>query len=286
MTIIATPQLQGTDLKEAENLIKICQAHDKTYRTPYLSNMLNFDQEMPAFFRAYHKKELVGLLTVYADTPDVEITINVHPDYRRKGYAKSLFQAFQNKTANYGLTSWTFMTEKVFLDKHPDLLKHWHLTVDEDSEIWLGRQRDTLTTTALDKTNIRLANMTDVDGIATLQAEAFEKDLEVSKHYAKEAIADPSSLLYVFEDKGKIISSCTVDLSTELNYLYGLAVLKEHRGQGIGSSLVSYILQLLPTINQYDFQIAVDIDNIAARRLYEKLGFTYQTEVIYLDPIS
>ena len=77
--IQATNTLNDHQLLEAKALIAICQKYDGTFRDPYLSNMLNFDPDMPAFFLYYEKGELVGLLAVYADDPDVEVAILVHP---------------------------------------------------------------------------------------------------------------------------------------------------------------------------------------------------------------
>ena len=54
---------------------------------------------MPAFFLYYEKGELVGLLTVYADDQDVEVTILVHPEHRRQGIARALFTSFEKETA-------------------------------------------------------------------------------------------------------------------------------------------------------------------------------------------
>ena len=80
-----TNQLTDKERKEAKALIASCQAHDQTFREPYLSNMFNFDPNMPAFFLYYQEEELLGLLTVYADDEDVELSILVHPNHRRKG---------------------------------------------------------------------------------------------------------------------------------------------------------------------------------------------------------
>lgn len=80
--IQSTNTLNDHQLLEAKALIAVCQNYDGTFRDPYLSNMLNFDPDMPAFFLYYEKGELVGLLTVYADDPDVEVAILVHPNHR------------------------------------------------------------------------------------------------------------------------------------------------------------------------------------------------------------
>lgn len=123
--IRATNQLTEKERKAAKALIASCQAYDQTFREPYLSNMLNFDPNMPGFFLYYQEGELLGLLTVYADDHDVEVAILVAPDYRRKGIARSLFDKFQKETAPYPIRSVTFQTERVFLDRHLDLASHW-----------------------------------------------------------------------------------------------------------------------------------------------------------------
>ena len=46
-------KLSQEELSEAKKLINCCQNYDGTYRDPYLSNMLNFDPNMPAFFLYY-----------------------------------------------------------------------------------------------------------------------------------------------------------------------------------------------------------------------------------------
>ena len=53
--IQARNKLRQEELSEAKKLINCCQNYDDTYRDPYLSNMLNFDPNMPAFFLYYEK---------------------------------------------------------------------------------------------------------------------------------------------------------------------------------------------------------------------------------------
>ena len=79
----------------------------------------------------------------------------------------------------------------------------------------------------------------------------------------------------------KVLASCTVDFSTEYNYFYGLAVAKSYRGQGIGTYFMKVLVNALVAENEKSFQIAVESENLAAKRLYEKLGFEEQTQVVY-----
>ena len=283
--IRATNQLTEKERKAAKALIASCQAYDRTYREPYLSNMLNFDSNMPAFFLYYQEGELLGLLTVYADDEDVELSILVHPNHRRQGIARALFKSFEEETLSYPIQSVTFQTERVFLDRHSNLASHWGLIEDEETETWLGRDRTPYALDSRSDVKVLLAAPSYLEEIAQLHHQAFsdaEETLEVSRRYISEALEDSNSLHYILLKEGQVIGVCTVDLSGNSNYLYGLAVAEAYRGKGYGSYLAKSVVNQLIERNDKPFQIAVEDDNVGAKHLYEKIGFVKQTQVVYL----
>ena len=280
--IQSTNTLNDHQLLEAKALIAVCRNYDGTFRDPYLSNMLNFDPDMPAFFLYYEKGELVGLLTIYADDPDVEVAILVHPNHRRQGIARALYRSFETETASYPIESVTFQTERVFLEKHPEFASNWGLVEDEGTETWLGRDRTAYALDSRSDVDVLLAEPSYLEAIAQLHHQTFA-DEEVSHRYISEALKDPDSLLYILLKEGQVIGVCTVDVSGKCNYLYGLAIAEVYRGQGYGSYLAKSVVNQLMEKNDKEFQIAVEDDNVCAKRLYEKLGFVTQTQVVYLD---
>ena len=284
--IQATNTLNDHQLLEVKALIATCQNYDGTFREPYLSNMLNFDPNMPAFFLYYEKGELVGLLTVYADDQDVEVTILVHPDHRRQGIARALFTGFERETASFPIRSVTFQTERVFLDRYPDFVNNWGLVEDEETETWLGKDRRPYPLAKLSNLEVLLADCSYQDQISQLKFQAFSEEhesREVVDRYVAEALKDPESHLYILLKNGQVIGTCTVDLSTNTNYLYGLAMAELERGQGYGSYLAKSLVNKLIEQNDKEFQIAVEDSNVGAKRLYEKIGFVKQTQVVYLN---
>lgn len=284
--IQARNKLSQEELSEAKKLINCCQAYDGTYRDPYLSNMLNFDPNMPAFFLYYEKGELVGLLTVYADDQDVEVTILVHPDHRRQGIARALYRSFEKETASYPIESVTFQTERVFLDRHPDFVSNWGLVEDEDTETWLGKDRIPYPLEKLSNLEVLLADSSYQEQISQLKFQAFSEEhesREIVDRYIAEALKDPESRLYILLKDGQVIGTCTVDLSTNTNYFYGLAISELERGKGYGSYLAKSLVNQLIKQNDKEFQIAVEDSNVGAKRLYEKIGFVKQTQVVYLN---
>ena len=284
--IQARNKLSQEELSEAKKLINCCQNYDSTYRDPYLSNMLNFDLNMPAFFLYYEKGELVGLLTVYADDQDVEVTILVHPDHRHQGIARALFMSFEKETASFSICSVTFQTERVFLDRHPDFVSNWGLVEDEDTETWLGKDRRPYPLAKLSNLEVLLADSAYQEQISQLKFQAFSEEhesREVVDRYVAEALKDPESRLYILLKDGQVIGTCTVDLSTNTNYFYGLAISEPERGKGYGSYLAKYLVNQLIEQNDKEFQIVVEDSNVGAKHLYEKIVFVKQTQVVYLN---
>ena len=285
--IQATNTLNDHQLLEAKSLIAICQNDDGTFRDPYLSNMLNFDPDMPAFFLYYEKGELIGLLTVYADDPDVEVAILVHPNHRRQGIARALYRSFETETASDPIESVTFQTERVFLERHPEFVNNWGLVEDEETETWLGKDRRPYPLATVSNLDVLLADRSYQDQISQLKFQAFSEEhesKEVVDRYVAKALKDPESRLYILLKNGQVIGTCTVDLSTNTNYLYGLAIAELERGQGYGSYLAKSLVNQLIEQNDKEFQIAVEDSNVGAKRLYEKIGFVKQTQVVYLKP--
>lgn len=283
--IRATNQLTEKERKAAKALIASCQAFDQTFREPYLSNMLNFDPNMPAFFLYYQEGELLGLLTVYADDEDVEVSILVDPSHRRQGVGRAMYRSFEKDMVAYPIRSVTFQTERVFLDRHPDLASHWGVVEDEETETWLGRDKTPFALHSRTDVKVLLADPAYVEEIAQLHHQAFsepEETLDVSRRYITEALKDSDGLLYILLKEAKVIGVCTVNLSGNSNYLYGLAIAEAYRGQGYGSYLAKSVVNQLISHNDKPFQIAVEDSNIGAKRLYENIGFVKQTQVVYL----
>lgn len=283
MKMIAESSLTADELIQAKQLIQRVQEADGTTREPYLSNMLNADPDMPAFFLAYKEQELVGLLVIYADDEEAELALLVDPAYRRQGIARKLYALFQQETVSYPISEVTFWTEGVFLEKHPDLPANWGLVVSPDRDTWLVRQRLAYDVDEQADLVFGLAEPQNLEAVARFQSQVFGNDYEISLRYAREAFLDTGSQLYILQKDGEVIASCTVDLSSDYNVLYGLAVLPSHQGKGYGTYLVQSVVNALIEQTDKAFQIAVEDDNVGARRLYEKIGFAEQTQIIYLD---
>lgn len=282
MKITSTASLDEAKTKLVKNLIRTCQKFDKTEREPYLLNILNFDKEMPSFFLGYEDDELIGFLSVYADTHDPEISIYIHPKYRRKHYASDIYKVFLKETQKYKLNSAKFQTESIFLDNNPRFVDTLGLVIDNETETWMTRNREPFKLKEENDYDVEEASKSFGLKIAKLQSDVFSEDLKVSEKYVEEAISDDTGTLYMLLIKGEVVATCTIDRSSTYNYLYGLAVCRKYQRQGIGTYFVKNLINKEIENNDKSFQIAVDDSNIPAKEMYKKLGFCFQTQVVYL----
>lgn len=290
MQIKSTNKLNEKEIKSIEKLLTKVNNFDGTYREPYLDNDYNFDKDMPAFFMAYNDLgDLIGILATYADSKDVEIQLKIDPDYRRKKIATLLYQTFLKETKEYELNTVSFVTEEVFLDNNPDIIENLNLTRCDSEEFQLSRKfnkedRDDTS----DDTNLvfEKASMKDVDELTQLTHEAFDSPLDIAERYNISSIKSDTVDIYVLRNEKDIISRVSVDYASDVNYMYSVATKKAYLRQGHAYNLLSKTIKEFEKQNNKDFQIAVDVENIKAKNLYEKLGFNIDTRVLYLDAVD
>lgn len=264
------------------DLVRTCQAIDGTYRLPYLDNTYNFDADMPAFLLADLDNQTVGVLAVYADEAgEAEVSVYVLPDYRRQGIARALLQEFARIAAKYDLSQIEYISESKFLADHPTFAEKFDYDLQE-SEIWLEQAARSFVQEEKENVEVLLASQEMVEEVANFQSEVFDLPVDTALRYAKESVVSQDSLFYVLRKDGKIVASCTVDTTFESNHIFGLAVMNDYQGQGLGSHLIKSVITNLTRLNGQKFQIVVEKENTGALKLYQKLGFKAVTETVYM----
>ncbi|MBP2623144.1 GNAT family N-acetyltransferase [Streptococcus oricebi] len=272
------------EVEDMQDLVEICHQADGSFSQPYLATTYNVDRSMPAFLLAYEAENLVAFAYLYADEPhEAEVSLYVRPSHRRQGLMTSLLEKLDDLAARYVLTDLEFVTEKVFLASQPDFCANCQLSLLDGSEIWLTqtskRYDDLEENPAL---ALKQADASMIEEIASFQSEAFADDIKTARLYAQQSVENPATLLYVLSYKERLIGSATVDSSDKVNHLFGLAIDEKYQGQGFGTYLMKSLINDLQEKNNWDFQIVVEEENQAARKLYGKLGFVERTEVVYL----
>lgn len=114
------------------------------------------------------------------------------------------------------------------------------------------------------------------------KALVWNKDLEEWNEVIKENLHDSlenNKLYYVAEIDKKIVGQIVADIQREIPYIYALRVQEEFQNQGIGTALVKKTEQELRKHNFKKVKIEVNIDNLEAKRLYERLGYAIKKQI-------
>ena len=113
---------------------------------------------------------------------------------------------------------------------------------------------------------------------------------EMMVHYDKFTERDyfsPEGILVARDTEGKIIGICIGTVHPAMDdsgFIPWLAVLKEHRGKGIGKALLLSSLKWFKAMeNIKKSELSVDLDNPNALKLYKGIGYEVITEAIHFE---
>ena len=289
MIIVEKVNLSDKEQRQANELTERVQKADRTYSDFYLSNQFNYFQDMPTFILAYDENKLVGLTMLYADEgpeEEVEVNLEVDPEFRRQGIATRMFEHAKRIMVQYGYHKWEFVTEKVFLEKNPSFLKNMSLkVVPEDSDYYM-RTAEPALIEKNDKLNqvlvVKPLTMNYVDQVAAAHSNAFGDAIATSTKYIKNSLLDKDTKSFILLKRNEVVGYCAVDQGENEDYFFGLFIDKPFRRQGFGTFFIKKMMVILQKEGSKAFALNADVSNRAAINVYLNVGFKILSETVYL----
>ena len=289
MIIVEKVNLNEKEQRQANELTERVKKADKTYSDFYLSNQFNYFQDMPTFILAYDENKLVGLTMLYADEEpeeEVEVNLEVDPEFRRQGIATRMFEHAKRIMVQYGYYKWEFVSEKVFLEKNPGFLKKVGLKIVlEDSDYYMRTAEPAL----IEKNDklkqvlvVKPLTINYVAQVAKKHSRAFGEDVETSTKYIKNSLADKNTKSFILLKGNEVAGYCAVDHGENEEYFFGLFIDKPFRGQRFGTFFIKKMMAILQKEGSRVFALNVEISNKAAIHIYEKAGFKILSKTLYL----
>lgn len=118
------------------------------------------------------------------------------------------------------------------------------------------------------------ASPRDLDDVAALEAECFTNPW-TREMLEREMRTTGVVRVYTARDAaGTLIAFCTCWLVVDELHINTLAVAAAHRGAGIGTALMRYVMDDAVHAGAVSATLEVRASNAAARRLYARLGFS------------
>ena len=107
--------------------------------------------------------------------------------------------------------------------------------------------------------------------------------IEDEENFISHYTDDKGSILISAFDGDKLIGNASLTCvmnrkKTQHRATFGIAILKSEWGQGLGEKLICLLIDFAKKVGYGSLELEVASDNIAAIRLYEKLGFVVYGE--------
>lgn len=122
------------------------------------------------------------------------------------------------------------------------------------------------------KVNIRRMTMEDVPKVHQIEQACFAIPWS-QKSFEKEMNQNPCARYLVAETGEDIIAYAGAWLILQEGHITNIAVLPQYRKMGIGQKVTQALLQYAANLGVQYVTLEVRRSNIAAQKLYEKLGF-------------
>lgn len=120
--------------------------------------------------------------------------------------------------------------------------------------------------------NVRAMELTDVDEVLQVEKASFVTPWSREAFVAEVGDNDLACYL-VAEVDGRVVGYAGMWLILDEAHVTNVALLPVYRGRGLGTALMGALCELAKTVGAQRMTLEVRPSNIAAQRLYGKLGF-------------
>ncbi|MBO5227639.1 MAG: GNAT family N-acetyltransferase, partial [Lachnospiraceae bacterium] len=283
MNIIKTNTLNDKELSAVKELEALCKERDGLSGSLFLSPELNCDESLPCFLLLYEADTLSAFLSIFMPSEDeAQISVCTHPDRRRQGFCMKLLSEAADILEEYDIYDMVFLTEpggvafKTLLEKlNGEMISSEYFMTYDSSGI--------LPVNTDDLYELAPADLKTLDTLTDIHHRAFDTDYDESEAFVHELLCDESVNAYAFLDKAsdKIVGSCYLDTSSSQLIILGVCIDPAMQSKGLGRLMMAELITKYALPYNKPISLQVSDNNVAAKHLYEKFGFTVTSQFDY-----
>ena len=264
--ILSLTKLTEDRKAQIRELEAACRAHDGTEAVAELSGDMNFSRRLKCFFMYCEDERPVGYMEIFCpDGKNAELTAFVEPSRRQQGIFSAMYEAADTELLDRGVRNILVVAEPASADaaaaakKMGAELRYSELMMRLEEKTETGQEQ---------------VRREDLDLAVSLVCEDVEESLEASD--------GGQELLYKYRRSDTELGHAGVYVGAHELFIYGVEIDEKSRGKGYGTAFTQALIRELK--NRFpDRQIKLQVrsDNVPAMKLYERCGFTVETQRDY-----
>ena len=281
-SVLLTKQPDLPLVQEVRALEALCRAHDHLEGSLFLNPSLNVSEDMPCLLTIKQDESLIGAMTFFAPTlEEAELVGLTHPDHRRKGVFRTLIGEAARQAKQFGIPNLLFICEPQSADgvatvaalgaepahveyslSYDHTGVHSPLAVPVGLELFRGTEED-------------------LDAMAHISALSFQEPEEQARSFMIKAMSSDHRTQYIARLNGLPVGIGCIGYEDGEATIYGLGVLPDMQGRGIGRGIIALMLGIMRENNTERILIEVDDSNANALHLYLSCGFVQESVYTY-----
>ncbi|HWQ22122.1 MAG TPA: GNAT family N-acetyltransferase [Clostridia bacterium] len=223
----------------------------------------------------YEGPQLVGFAgqSSYGDPTEVETSILVHPDFRRRGMGRAITSVVVRECQNHGVTQLLYVVPREstegagFAAAMGTQHSHSEYTMDLDASPVPASSATS------DPVELRPAGAEDIPVMAAIVASAFSSPVQKEEEALARLMRDSTRTTYLATKDGRPVGVIQSAVSDGRAFIVHFAVRPDMQGHGIGRQMLTAIVHGLLNGGTRWVTIEVETENSHALSLYQACGF-------------
>lgn len=282
--IIQNNQLTPAELSAVNALYQQCQHHDQGAPVLY-RHLLTEPRDGNKNALYYVNSQLVGFISLYLFYADAcEITLFVHPKFRRQHIASRLLQQLSPLLKGYAV-------QQVIFSKHAPVSKRYDKWLVElgfayqESEYCMRRLCANPAVIKPTPLMMRLATIHDIPAFIQIEQLCFAENPPHDTQHYLELLNNPQYTLVTASHQEQVIGKAHLYFEkneTPEASLSDIAILPAFQRQGFGGQLLAYSINHALSQHRTNLMLNVALDNqFNATQLYLQHGFEIEAQYDY-----
>jgi ribosomal protein S18 acetylase RimI-like enzyme len=277
--LATTHQLSQPDLQALTTLLSACHATDHAV-IPVYPHLLETYRPGLSSFLYYHHQQLIGFLACFHFYSDAaEVALLIHPSYRQKGLAKTLWETMYSKIPalypqlHHLIVSSPHGFNQAWFNQHQFCFKNTEYNMMCTPYIPHTSHQRAYT--------IKTADDSDINQLHAIDHICFNAHRPDPIQRIKALLETPHiKILLMFHNK-QLTGQVHLVFEKNQMWITDFAILPGMQQQGFGETLLSHCLKYAYEHQLKKVHLTVSSQNESAHHLYQSMGFQIYNAVDY-----